>query len=59
MQSEHIENSKLCNVVREKAALDQREIDHLRTCLQCLDTIRTIVRRELFAFDQTPDDVAS
>jgi hypothetical protein len=43
MQSEHIENTKLYQVVDDKAALSPIEIEHLKACEECLERISILV----------------
>ena len=47
MESNHIDNRKLAEVVKEKATLDQAEIEHLSTCDECLEMIRVLVRQNV------------
>jgi hypothetical protein len=47
MESEHISNRKLCEVVAEEAVLDQFEIRHLQYCEECLELVRLLVRQKL------------
>ena len=47
MESEHISNRRLCEVVAEEAVLDQTEIDHLQGCEECLELVRILVRQKL------------
>lgn len=44
MESEHIKNAKLYQVVTEEAILSPGEIEHLRGCEECMEVIRTLVR---------------
>ena len=45
MESGHIESHKLYEVVTENAVLEQREIQHLEICEECLQQIRFWVRQ--------------
>ena len=47
MESEHIDHTKLGQVVDEEAVLSRIEIDHLRSCEECLERIRGLVRNRL------------
>jgi hypothetical protein len=47
MESEHISNRRLCEVVAEEAVLDQSEIEHLKQCEECLEVVRLFVRQRL------------
>jgi hypothetical protein len=47
MESEHISKDTLRAVVAEKTILDQSQIEHLRTCDECMETIRDVVRQRL------------
>jgi hypothetical protein len=47
MESEHISNRKLCEVVAEEALLDQSEIAHLQNCEECLELVRVLVRQQI------------
>jgi hypothetical protein len=47
MKSDHIENCRLDEAVNEGAILEAAEIDHLSTCEECLELIRTLVRQKL------------
>ena len=47
MNSEHIDNSKLYEIVTEKAVLDEAEAEHLKTCMECMEVIRVLVRQNL------------
>jgi len=46
---EHIANAKLYEVVVEEAALSPIEIDHLRTCDECMEVVRIMVRNRVSA----------
>ena len=43
MEFEHIETDRLCQVVAEEAVLHPAEIEHLKTCEDCLEAIRVLV----------------
>jgi len=43
MESEHIENDRLYQVVAEEVVLRPSEIEHLKTCEDCLEAIRILV----------------
>lgn len=43
MESEHIENDRLYQVVAEEVVLRPSEIEHLKICEECLETIRILV----------------
>jgi hypothetical protein len=47
MESKHIDNAKLYAVVIEEALLDSSEIEHLKTCEECMEVIRVFVRQRL------------
>ena len=47
MEPEHIENTKLKQVVAEEAVLSPTEIEHLKDCEECLELIRVLVRNRL------------
>ena len=47
MESEHISKDTLGDVVADKATLDQSQIEHLRNCEECMETIRDLVRQQL------------
>jgi len=47
MKSDHIDNSKLYEVVNETALLEEAEIKHLTTCEECLEMIRGLIRQKL------------
>jgi len=53
MESEHISNRRISEVVAEDAVLDQSEIKHLRHCEECLELVRILVRQKI----SKPDDV--
>jgi len=46
---EHIAKAKLYEVVVEEAALSPIEIDHLRTCDECMEVVRIMVRSRVSA----------
>jgi hypothetical protein len=43
MKSQHVDNRKLYEVVREKAVLDEIEMEHIGGCEECLQFIRILV----------------
>ena len=45
--SEHIDNQKLYNVVMENAVLEEAEMQHLKTCEECMELVRVFVRHNL------------
>jgi hypothetical protein len=47
MKSEHIDNRKLCEVVTMDAVLEQAELEHLKTCDECMEMIRVLVRQSI------------
>lgn len=47
MTSEHIDNRKLYEVVAANAILDDAEVEHLKTCEECMELIRVFVRQNL------------
>jgi hypothetical protein len=47
MKSDHISNRRLYEAVVEKATLEQPEIEHLRTCDECLELVRLFVRQHI------------
>jgi hypothetical protein len=47
MESEHISDRKLSEVVAEEAILDPSEIEHLQNCEECLELVRIFVRQKL------------
>jgi hypothetical protein len=47
MKSEHIDNRKLYEVVNERAILDEKEVEHLSTCDECLEMVRILIRQQL------------
>ena len=47
MKSEHIDNRKLHEVAVEKAVLDESELEHLKTCEECMEMVRVFVRQNL------------
>jgi hypothetical protein len=49
VMDEHIANAKLYEVVVEEAALSPIEIDHLRTCDECMEVVRIMVRNRVSA----------
>ena len=46
MESEHISKDTLRDVVDGKATLDQSEVEHLRKCDECMETIRDLVHQQ-------------
>jgi hypothetical protein len=49
VDSEHVDNRKLYYVVRERAMLDETEIEHMSSCDECLEVVRVLVRQHLYA----------
>ena len=47
MESDHISNRRISEVVAEDAVLKQPEIRHLRHCEECLELVRILVRQKL------------
>ncbi len=47
MESEHISNRRISEVVAEDAVLEQSEVKHLRNCEECLELVRILVRQKL------------
>jgi hypothetical protein len=47
MGSTHIDNARLTKVVAEEVVLSPNEIEHLRTCEECLQLIRILVRNRI------------
>jgi hypothetical protein len=45
MESSHIDNRKLSEVVSEHAVLGAAEIEHLSSCEECLELVRILVRQ--------------
>ena len=45
MESAHIDNRRLSQVVNQDAVLEQDEIVHLSTCEECLEMVRILVRQ--------------
>jgi hypothetical protein len=43
MKSQHVDNRKLFEVVRENAELTETEIEHIGSCEECLELIRKLV----------------
>lgn len=44
---EHIENQKLLAVVTKNLVLEENEVEHLKTCEECMEVIRVIVRQNI------------
>jgi hypothetical protein len=49
MDSEHIDNRKLYDMVLEKTSLEKSEIDHLSKCEECMEIVRLLVRQQVSA----------
>ena len=47
MESEHIDNRKLYEVVAQQVLLTKTEIEHLKSCEECLELIRVLVRQQI------------
>ena len=47
MESEHISNRRISEVVADDAVLEQSEVKHLRNCEECLELVRILVRQKL------------
>ncbi len=47
MNSEHIDNRKLREVVTMDAVLEEAELEHLKTCDECMEMIRVLVRQNI------------
>ncbi len=47
VMDEHIANAKLYEVVVKETALSTTEIDHLRTCDECMEVVRILVRNRV------------
>jgi hypothetical protein len=47
MESVHIDNQKLYEIVTGNAVLEAAEVEHLRSCEECLELIRVFVRQNL------------
>jgi hypothetical protein len=47
MESRHIDNYKLYAVVAEETVLDPSEVEHLKTCEECMELVRVFVRQRL------------
>ena len=47
MMSEHIDNRKLYKVVTEDAVLEEAEMQHLKTCEECMELVRVFVRHQI------------
>jgi len=47
MESEHISNRRISEVVAEDAVLEQPEVRHLRHCEECLELVRILVQQKL------------
>jgi hypothetical protein len=47
MESAHIDKLKLQGVVAHTAVLTQSELEHLKTCDECLEVLRLIVRKQV------------
>jgi hypothetical protein len=46
MKSDHVDKRRLHEAVNESAILEEAEIEHLSTCDECLELIRTLVRQK-------------
>jgi hypothetical protein len=47
MESEHIDNRRLYDLIKEQAILNQSEVEHLKTCEECLELIRVLIRQQM------------
>ena len=47
MKSDHIDSRKLYEVATSDAILDEAEVQHLKTCEECMEMIRVFVRQSL------------
>jgi hypothetical protein len=47
MESEHIENRRLYVAVTQEALLEPAEVEHLRSCEECLEMVRILVRQQI------------
>jgi hypothetical protein len=47
LDSEHIDNARLRMVVAEETTMSPAEIEHLRSCEECLELIRILVRHRI------------
>jgi len=47
LNSEHIPEDRLSDVVMNESALTISEIEHLKTCSECLELIRLAVRKRI------------
>ena len=47
MKSDHIDNRKLYEIVTMDAVLEQAAVEHLKTCDECLEIIRVLVRQTI------------
>ena len=47
MKSDHIDNRKLYEIVTMDAVLEQAAVEHLKTCDECLEMIRVLVRQTI------------
>ena len=47
MKSDHIDNQRLCDVVKGSAILEKNELQHLSNCEECLEMIRVLVRQQI------------
>jgi hypothetical protein len=55
MESEHITNRRISEVVGEDAVLEQNEIQHLQQCEECLELVRILVRQKLSKSPNLPE----
>jgi len=47
MESKHIDDRTLYEVVAHQALLNKTEIEHLKNCEQCLERIRVLVQKQI------------
>ena len=57
MESEHISNRKLQEVVAEQAVLSPSEIEHLDACEECMQMIRVVVRQQISGRGNNAEDL--
>ena len=47
MESPHIDNRKLYDAVVDRGVLNQTDIEHLKSCAECLELMRVFVRQQI------------
>jgi len=58
MESEHISNRRISEVVAQDAILEQSEIRHLQQCQECLELVRILVRQKLSNTADVPESTS-